>query len=132
MPITHKINILYIDGGAGFTVGLLLLLLLDRISSLYNLPVSVVMFLGVANVCYGLYGITIAASRFKNSASISLLAIANGCWMVICTLLVLYHLKTASLIGLSFLSLEAIFVGFLAWFEWENRYALSEVCAAEP
>lgn len=130
MKRSTKLDILYIDGGAGLTVGIALFLLHDWASHLYHLPVSTIHFLATANMCYGIYALSLALSGNRKPASIALLAAANTAWMVVCIALVLLYAQTASLIGLIFIGIEGLFVFFLASYEWRNRYVLSETCSA--
>ena len=130
MKLNKNIDILHLDGSAGLTVGVLLFLLQDWVGSLYNLPSSAVLFLATANVCYGVYALSLALSDNRKAASISLLAVANAAWMVVCIVVVLLYAQTANFIGLTFICLEGIFVSILGLYEWKNRYVLSEVCCA--
>ncbi|ESP94655.1 hypothetical protein [Pseudoalteromonas luteoviolacea] len=128
MNIMNKLNVLHLDGSAGLTMGMLLFLLQDWVASLYRLPDPTVHFLATANVCYGVYALTLAFSNRRNSASISLLVTANIIWAVVCVAIVLHYFQTASLIGLAFICMEGIFVIVLAFFEWKSRRELLEIC----
>ena len=130
MKPKKNLNVLHLDGTAGSTVGLLLLLLQNWVSSLYNLPIATIQFLATANVCYGVYALSLAFSSNRNFLAISLLAIANALWMVVCVIMVSLLFQTASSIGLIFISLEGIFVIGLAIYEWKNRYQLSGTSSA--
>ena len=130
MKPKKNLNVLHLDGTAGSTVGLLLLLLQNWVSSLYNLPIATIQFLATANVCYGVYALSLAFSSNRNFLAISLLAIANALWMVVCVIMVSLLFHTASSIGLIFISLEGIFVIGLAIYEWKNRYQLSGTSGA--
>lgn len=125
MNLSCKLDLLHLDGCAGLTVGILLLLLKERAGELYNLPSAVIIFLSIANICYGTYAASVAFSKRRQTVFISLLAIANIVWAVVCAAMVIYYAQQASLIGLAFISLEALFVIGLAWFEWKNRFKLS-------
>lgn len=92
--------------------------------SLYRLPNIIIIFLATANVCYGIYALTVTLSNVKSAVFISILAIANTAWAAVCIAVVLYYAKTASFIGLLFIGLEGIFVSFLAYYEWKYRHVL--------
>lgn len=130
MKLKKNLNVLHLDGAAGSIVGLLLFMLQNWVSSLYNLPIAIIHFLATANVCYGVYALSLAFSSNRNLLSISLLAIANALWMVVCVIMVSLFFQTASSIGLIFISLEGIFVIGLAIYEWKNRYQLSRASGA--
>ena len=119
MKFINKSNILYIDGVAGLTAGVLLFLLQDWLGYLYGLSIATVQFLAVANVCYGLYALSLAFSRMRKRFFILLLAMANVLWMWVCSMIIWQNFQTVSVIGLVFLGLEGIFVLFLAYCEWK-------------
>ncbi|KZN45887.1 hypothetical protein [Pseudoalteromonas luteoviolacea] len=118
-------NILHLDGSAGLVVGILLLLLNDWVSHLYSLSTSMILFLATMNACYGVYALSLAFSKNRQIRLITLLILANIIWAALCCTLVVYYMQTASMIGLVFISLEGIFVTFLAYFEWRNKGLLS-------
>ena len=130
MKSSIKFNVLHLDGTAGSFAGLVLFLLQNWVSSLYNLPVAAIQFLATANVCYGVYALSLAFSRNKRLFSISLLAIANTLWTVVCVIMVALFFQTASPIGLAFISFEGLFVVCLAIYEWKNRCQLSGASSA--
>jgi asparagine N-glycosylation enzyme membrane subunit Stt3 len=130
MKLSKELNILHLDGAAGLTVGLLMFFLQNWVSNLYSLPISTIHFLATANVCYGVYALSLALSSSRKPISISLLATANSLWMVVCVVVILLFVQTASLIGLVFISLEGLFVIILAIYEWKNKDTLSEASNA--
>lgn len=127
MLISNKFNILHLDGASGLTVGTLILLLLEWVGRLYNLPVQTILFIAIANVCYGLYALSLAFSSNRSLILVSLLALANATWAIVCFAIVLIYLESVSIIGLTFLCLEGVFVFILALLEWQNKFELSTV-----
>ncbi|EAW27734.1 hypothetical protein ATW7_13023 [Alteromonadales bacterium TW-7] len=65
-------------------MGVLLFALLEWVSVLYNLPVNIVILLASANVIYGIYALTLAFLVTKPVYTITVLAIANAVWVLIC------------------------------------------------
>lgn len=122
----HDMNILHLDGIAGLSVGILLLLFGNWVSEMYAMPRSIIFFLACANILYGLYALSLALRSEKSVRNIAVLSIANGLWMIVCIILIAKHIQTASFIGIGFLMGEACFVAFLAVVEWKNRHKLSE------
>jgi len=106
-------------------VGVLLFALLEWVSVLYNLPVNIVILLASANVIYGIYALTLAFLVTKPVYTITVLAIANALWVCICIFIALYYVQTASLIGVVFIILEAVFVCILAYYEFKFRFVLT-------
>ncbi|MDX5407836.1 MAG: hypothetical protein LPK11_12480 [Chromatiaceae bacterium] len=128
MKRIEKFNILHLDGSAGLTVGILLLLFPNWVSELYKLPISIILLLATANVCYGAYALWLALLNQRTSTSVALLAVANAAWLPVCIAVVLIYAQTASVVGLTFISLEALFVAVLSFYEWNNRHLLAKAC----
>ena len=70
MKFNKNLTILHLDVSAGLAVGLLLFLLQDWVVSVYRLPNIIIIFLATANVCYGIYALTIALSNVKSAVFI--------------------------------------------------------------
>lgn len=117
--------LLWIDSGAGLTVGVLVLTLAPWLSGLYGLPVSVVVGMGIANVAYGLFSFSLARRPVRPRSLLVLLVIANATWAVLCLTAAAVVAPYASRLGMAQLLLEGLFVGVLAVLEWRHRTALS-------
>lgn len=117
-------SLLWIDSGAGLTVGILVLLLATWLSRLYGLPVSLVTAMGIANVCYGLYSFSLARRPVRPRALLLLLVAANATWALICVIAAAIVAPFATRLGVAQLLLEGVFVGALAALEWRHREAL--------
>lgn len=121
MSYFRNFNILHIDGIAGLSVGIILLIFHDWISITYNIPILIVFVFSAANVGYGIYASSLAFSQTRKVFSIALLAVANLLWGVVCLSVVLFYSKTLSLFGIVFICLEGVFVSTLAIYEWHNK-----------
>jgi len=111
-------RLLWFDGLAGLGVGACVLALGPVLSTLYGLPVGLVLAIGVANLTYGSCSTTLAA-RWRRGVtpsrmSIDVLIAANGAWAVVCLALAVVFRGQASPLGLGSLVLEAVVVGGLA------------------
>jgi hypothetical protein len=124
MKYNRKIDVLHVDGTAGLAMGVLLFALQSWVSDLYNLSGVIIYFLATANVCYGLFALSLALSTRRNASSITLLAMANFVWAMVCVVMFIAFFQTASVIGLVFIGLEGLFVLILAIYEWKNRQVL--------
>jgi hypothetical protein len=120
-------TILYIDGFAGVSVGLLLLFFSGIAAELYGLGISVIHFLMIANLLYGLYATYVAIFKYNKIINIVALSFANCLWGIVCILLLCLYYETASLLGVLFIGCEAIFVFFLSFFEWKFRLNLVSI-----
>lgn len=111
-------RILWVDGGAGFVVGMLMLVLRDALMRLYDLPLALVTFIAVANLTYASYSLTLAirasAHKTPSRRAIDVLVAANLMWTVLCIAMVIATFRQASLFGLAHVALEGLFVGALA------------------
>ena len=116
--------ILHIDGIAGTSVGLLLLLFQNIASDFYQLPKGLILFLAGANLCYGINALRLALMRNRKLNEVTALAIANFLWAVTCAGILLTYYEQASIFALLFISAECIFVAMLGLCEWRYRFLL--------
>ena len=114
-------RILWVDGGAGLIVGVVVLALHGWLAGLYGLPSEWVLAIGVANVVYGSSSGTLATraarGRGPSRRAIDLLVAANLAWGVVCAALVVVARDRATGIGLGVLAFEGVFVAALAVIE---------------
>jgi hypothetical protein len=117
-------QILWIDGTAGLLAGISLFLTIDLLEKWYNIPRGILVFIGIANLTYGTYSLSIARLKKRPETLIVILVIANLAWAVNCIRMAITFWDTASIFGLIHLIGEAIFVGGLACLEWRYRKVL--------
>ena len=114
-------NLLWFDGLAALTAGVLVLLLRGWLSRWYDLPEQLLLFTGVVNLVYASYSVPLAARVRRPMGRIIFLAVANLIWSVICVTLAALYYSTASLFGMAHLIGEGLFVGGLACLEYRWR-----------
>ncbi len=119
-----KRALLWIDSGAGLTVGILVLLLAEWLSRSYAMPLNLVIGMGAANVGYGLYSFSLARRRVRPRALLVLLVTANASWATLCAVAAVLLVPVATRFGIAVLLLESVFVGGLAALEWRHRESL--------
>lgn len=111
-------KILWVDGLAGGVVGILMLLLREPLTKLYELPLTLVTFIAAANLTYASYSLTLARRAVINKTpsrrAIDVLVFANLLWAVVCVGMILAIHRQASLFGLAHIALEGMFVAALA------------------
>ena len=122
MIITRKL--LWIDGLAGAVAGVIVLLASSWLSRLYRLPLDMLLLMGVANLVYASYSLSLAMRSKRPKSCILLLVVANLAWAVICLRWAVIFAGTASVFGLAHLMGEAVFVVGLASIEWRSREQL--------
>ena len=118
--------LLWADGLAGASVGVLVLLLHSWFAALYGLSAPLVLGLGAANLAYGSYSSTLAVrmrlGHPPSRRAVVALVVANAAWAVACVVLAVVLRERATAIGTSVLVIEAVFVGGLAMLE--RRFVL--------
>lgn len=117
-------KLLWFDCAAGLSVGAGVLLLHGLLSRWYGLPRGLVLFLGLMNVLYGTYALSLARRKRRTLKLVRILALGNMVWAGVCALLVITFRNTASPVGLGLLLIEGIFVGGLGLLEWRSRQLL--------
>lgn len=110
-------KILWVDGGAGGVVGILMLVLREPLATLYELTLALVTFIAATNLTYASYSLTLAlrasANKTPSRRAIDVLVIANLLWAVACAVM-LATFRQASVFGLAHIALEGLFVAALA------------------
>ncbi|MEN1680355.1 MAG: hypothetical protein AAGJ46_12245 [Planctomycetota bacterium] len=118
-------NLLWIDGVAGFSVGVAVLLLQPWLVDWYGLPESVLSFIGTANLLYGCYSLSLAVRPTRPLGLIVLLAAANLAWAPVCVALIAQWWGEITWLGLAHVAGEGVFVTVLACLEWRWRRDLA-------
>ncbi|MEM6428871.1 MAG: hypothetical protein AAF708_06475 [Deinococcota bacterium] len=122
--ITWRHQLLRIDCTAGIVVGIVVLSLHRWLSGFYQLPVSFVVFLGIVNLTYGTFSLSLAVRNNRPQHLVWLLIRANMVWGVLCIVWVILFWNTATVWGIGTLLFEAVFVGGLGIIEWRWRHLL--------
>ena len=117
-------HLLWIDCIAGALAGVAMLLLLDWLAALYGMPTDLLVFIGIANVLYASYSLSLAIRRTRTQLLLNALIVANSVWALLCVGLAVRWAGTATLFGMAHLLAEALFVGRLASLEWKWRALL--------
>ena len=117
-------KLLWVDCIAGGMVGIVVMLASYWLSQWYQLPQTLVLFTGIANLAYGCYSFSLARQPKRPKTLIFILVIANLVWAIMCLYWAITYSGTASWLGLAHLILEALFVGGLALLEWRWREVL--------
>lgn len=119
-------QLLWIDGLAGLSVGILVVALHSWLASLYGLPPQLLLFTGIVNILYGCYSTPLAFRQQRPMSRIRILVFANASWTLVCFVLAGLHWSDAEILGLVHLIGEGIFVGSLAAQEWKWKEELLE------
>ena len=117
-------HLLWIDCGAAWLAGTVMLLFSDALERLLGLPVQLLLFAGAMNLLYGTGSCTLALRAQRPLPLIGVLVGANLVCAALCVGLGLHFAGTATHWGLIQLFAEALFVGGLACLEWRYRERL--------
>jgi len=117
-------NIIFLDGIAGVLSGSLVLLLSSLISETHNWSQTFILLHVIASLTYGAYSLVLSYRRFRPVKMISILAVANCIWALVCGALAILLSASLTTWGLGHLVLEFLFVGALGIYEWRFRHSL--------
>lgn len=117
-------SLLWIDCTGALVAGIVVLTLSGWLSTLYRLPLGLVITMGIANLVYGGFSFSLARRRMRPRALLRVLVAANLCWALFCAMTTVMVATRASYFGLAHLILEGMYVGGLGMLEWTHRVAL--------
>jgi hypothetical protein len=119
-------RVLWIDGLAALSAGIVVLALREVLARLYLLPTGLTTIIAIVNLSYSAFSLTLAARprSARPLALVASLAAANGVWACACAFLVIRCWNVASVLGLAHIAFEGVFVSTLATIEWRNRHLL--------
>ena len=117
-------KLLWIDGGAAFVGGMVVLLICGWLAKWYELPRALILTIGLINLAYASFSLSLAARKRRSKNLIAFLVIANLSWAVVCLALAFIWRETVTFFGFIHLIGEAIFVAGLAYSEWRWRELL--------
>lgn len=122
----YRKRLLWIDGSGGLLVGVLVLASCRWIASWHNLPMMLIIAIGIANAVYGCYSLSLAMQTVRPLVYIHVLVVANLPWAVNCFVIVALWRDSISILGVLHIAGEGIYVGALAILEWRWRHLLVE------
>lgn len=115
-------RLLWFDAIAAASAGWLLLLSREWCAGAFGFPVELVVFIAAANLVYGSYSGTLATATALGLApprrALLLLIAANALWVPLCVVIATRAWERGTALGLSYVALEACFVGALALLEY--------------
>jgi hypothetical protein len=114
----------WIDGGCALLAGVVVLLLRDLLVDFYGLPMALLTTIGVVNILYSGFGLTLVSRRPRPPVVLKALVVANMAWAVVCVVLATQVADRASVFGLAHILGEGVFVTGLAALEWRHRRAI--------
>jgi len=122
--VQQPTRLLWLDGCAAATAGVLVLLLGRWLSELHRLPPALLIFVGAMNLLYAGYSLSLALRRERSLAWVNALIAGNLAWAGACVGMDWRFAGEASGFAMLHLIGEAIFVGGLVVWEWRWRQLL--------
>ena len=121
---SSRSDLIWGDGFAGAVVGVLMLVLASPLSVWYQVPRDFLIFMGIVNLAYAAYSLSLARRPRRPMAMILFLICANGIWGALCLWWAFDFRETAGWLGIGHFIIEGLFVGGLAVWEWCWRESL--------
>jgi hypothetical protein len=118
-------HLLWIDCVGGLTIGSLVLATTPLLSDWYHLPPQLIFVLGITNLAYGCFSLSLAVRDTRPRFLICLLAVANIGWAPVCFALTTLWWPTITVWGAMHLIGEGCYVGALGALEWRLRERLA-------
>lgn len=107
------------DWIAGATAGVLVLALHRWLTALYQLPRTLLLVIGCANLAYACVSFTLDRRRQGEKVPfLRAMAVANVLWAIGCVIMAAVWVGRASIFGMGQLIGEGVFVGWLGLLEW--------------
>ncbi len=117
-------RLLWVDSLGGLGVGAGVLILSTWLSELQGLPWQVLVFMGVANLVYGSYSLSLVLRARRTTPQIALLAGANMAWLLVCIAIAWIYHDVMTIFGDLHVIGEGIYVAGLGAVEWRRRATL--------
>lgn len=117
-------RLLWIDCSAGLVAGVVVLGLKPWLAVWTGLPGGLLLVIGVANLAYGCFSLSLAVRPVRPMGLIQLLVFANLAWAVLCLFWAARFHAEVRVLGLVQLVGEAVLVGGLGGVEWRYRHWL--------
>lgn len=117
-------KILWMDCIGALIAGTLVLAISSWLSVWEGLPHGVLIFMGMANLIYGIYSLNVTMRTGRTSVLVGVLAFANMAWLIVCGVIVAMWWNEISLLGLIHVLGEGCYVAALGFTEWRLREKL--------
>lgn len=122
-----KQDILWIDCIGGLVVGVLILCVCRLISVWDNLPIAVVIGVGIANLSYGSYSLWVTLRKPRPLSIVKFLSLANMAWLAVCISIVAFYWKDISAFGIFHKLGEGLYVASLGVLNGDGKSRLRSI-----
>ena len=123
-------TLIWIDGVAALLSGCFVLAFGGQLAPFFNLPEQLLFSMCCVSFGYAAYSIRLAMQDQKPKKWLQVLVAANAIWAILCIVIAVYFIATATLWGIVYLILESFFVAALAVLEWRKIKMMEAATAA--
>lgn len=124
--------LLRLDWTGAAVVGVVTLSLHQWLSDLGGLPPRVLIAIGMVNLAYSAYSLSLWIRPTRPLYRVVVLVVANLAWSAICMGLLVVYWPLVTPIGVLHLGGEAVWVGVLAALEWRHRDSVARRSDSDP
>lgn len=110
-------KILWVDFALGSSCGLLGLLFSDFFVPIFGLSAEVILWISAITLLYSIIAFRVVIMQPVSIPLLRFLIMANWAWTLISLGIIFFHFSDATLLGKTFLVLQIVIVGGLAWLE---------------
>lgn len=119
-------RLLWVDCLGGLFVGVVVMFFCRQLSDWEQLPPSVVLLMGAANLGYGGYSLFVTTRKPRPLALVKILAMANMAWLVVCLIIFSMYRNEISAFGTLHVLGEGVYVAALGYAEWMAKDSLAK------
>ena len=113
-------KLLWTDGIAALLSGLIVLTFNEKIAKLLSLPENLLTTMSIVSLVYSSFSLYLAQAKSNTRGLLTILVVANSMYAIFCLVLILFLYRTTSVLGITYLILESLFVATLAALEWRE------------
>ena len=114
---TTLTKILWTDFAMGSSCGIVGLLFSDFFATLFGLSSGIILWISAITTLYSIVALRVVVIKPISIPLLRFLIIANWAWTLVSVVIIFFHIREATILGMAFLILQIIIVGGLAWLE---------------
>lgn len=124
IPLLKKV--LWADTIAGGGTAVAGLLLYSLLVEFLGLPANLIVIIAAVTLVYALLALRLALQNTPSTLLLKVLVYANWVWTLISVALLIWYISVATVFGVTFLVLQVVVVGMLAWLEGRHIHSTND------
>jgi hypothetical protein len=124
IPFLKKV--LWADSIAGGVTAVAGLLLYPVLVDFLGLPANLIVIIAAVTLAYALLALRLALQSKPSTLLLKVLVYANWVWTLISVGLLIWYIFDATVFGVTFLVLQVVVVGMLAWLEGRHIHSAND------